>query len=100
VQLTEERDALERIVSALAARYEGNTPGAWRLQDSDPANRAMLRGIVGFELTADEVQLKFKLNQNHPLGNVEGAIRGLRGVASDDARNTATLMENAAAGRR
>jgi transcriptional regulator len=100
VRLTEERDALERIVSALAQRHEGSTPGAWRLHDSDPANRALLRGIVGFELTADEVQLKFKLNQNHPLGNVDGAIRGLRGVASDDARNTATLMEDAAAGRR
>ena len=100
VRLVDGPDALERIVTALAERYEGSGSGAWRLVDSDPANRRMLKGIVGFELAADDVQLKFKLNQNHPPGNVEGAIRGLRGVASDDSRQTAALMEIAAANRR
>jgi len=57
----------------------------------------MLRGIVGFELVADVVQLKFKLNQNHPAGNVEGAICGLRAVDSEDARHTAALMNGVAA---
>lgn len=96
VRLINERDALERIVTTLAERYEGNAPGAWRLAESDPANRAMLRGIVGFELLADEVQLKFKLNQNHPLGNIEAAIRGLRAIGLEDAQNIAALMESAA----
>jgi len=96
VRLINERDALERIVTALADRYEGDAPGAWRLAESDPANRAMLRGIVGFELIAAAVQLKFKLNQNHPLGNIEGAIRGLRAIVSEDAQHTAALMESAA----
>jgi transcriptional regulator len=92
VRLIHEREALERIVTALAGIYEGDTPGAWRLADSEPANRASLRGIVGFELFAAEVQVKFKLNQNHPRGNVEGAIRGLRAQGSADAEATAALM--------
>jgi transcriptional regulator len=95
VRLIHEREALERIVTALAGIYEGDTPGAWRLADSEPANRASLRGIVGFELYAAEVQVKFKLNQNHPPGNVEGAIRGLRALGSQDAQATAALMETA-----
>ncbi len=97
VRLIREPDALERIVSALAVIHEGDAHDAWRLADADPANRAMLRGIVGFELTADEVQLKFKLNQNHPRGNVEGAIRGLRATSSEDAHHTAALMEESVA---
>jgi transcriptional regulator len=98
VRLIQERDALERIVSALARTYEGEEREAWRLAGSDPGNLASLRGIVGFELAADEVQLKFKLNQNHPRGNVEGAIRGLRALSSQDAQATAALMESALAG--
>jgi transcriptional regulator len=95
VRLMQERDALERIVTALARTYEGEGHEAWRLADSDPANLASLRGIVGFELSADEVQVKFKLNQNHPRGNVEGAIRGLRTLSTQDAQATAALMETA-----
>lgn len=95
VRLIKDITALEQIVTALASKYEGNNPGAWRLEGSDPANRASLRGIVGFELKVDEVQLKFKLNQNHPRGNVEGAIRGLQTLDSDDARGTANLMQEA-----
>jgi transcriptional regulator len=100
VRLISERDALERIVTALAERYESDSPNPWRLAESDLANGAMLRGIVGFELAADDVQLKFKLNQNHPPANVEGAISGLRGIGSEDAEHTATLMERAVEERR
>ncbi len=98
LRLIHERDALERIVTTLAATYEGEARDAWRLADAEPATVAALSGIVGFELSADEVQLKYKLNQNHPPGNVEGAIRGLRASDSQDAQATAALMEQAAAG--
>ena len=97
VRLIHDRGALEQIVTALARIYEGEARDAWRLAQADPANLATLRGIVGFELDADEVQLKFKLNQNHPRGNVEGAIRGLRALNSPDAEATAALMESALA---
>jgi transcriptional regulator len=95
VRLIEEQDALEGIVSRLADTHEGQVREAWRLAHANPAVRALLRGIVGFELSADEVQLKFKLSQNHPRGNAEGAIRGLRATSSQDAEATAVLMERA-----
>ncbi len=93
VRLVTDHAALERIVATLAEKYEGRDCDAWTLAGSDPANRAMLRGIVGFELAADEIQLKFKLNQNHPRGNIEGAIAGLSSVPADDARDVMHLMQ-------
>ena len=95
VRLVNDRAGLEQIVSSLARQYESGHPDAWSLTTSDPANLAMLRGIVGFELTADEIQLKFKLNQNHIRGNVEGAIRGLGSVSGDDAQSVLRLMQEA-----
>jgi transcriptional regulator len=93
VRLIDESRGLEDIVARLARAYEGEGSDAWRFADAEPATRAMVRGIVGFELTADQVQLKFKLNQNHPRANVEGAIRGLRVTSSQDAQAVASLME-------
>jgi transcriptional regulator len=54
-----------------------------------------LRGIVGFELAVDDIQVKFKLNQNHPAANIEGAIAGLRAQGGADALEVAALMREA-----
>lgn len=86
---------LERIVVSLTQRYEAGAAEPWRLADSDPSNRERLKGIVGFELRADDVQLKLKLNQNHPAANVTGAIEGLRSTGSGDAAAVAALMQTA-----
>ena len=71
----------------------GSHSPPWRLADSDPANRERLKGIVGFELRADAVQVKLKLNQNHAAANVTGAIEGLRRTGSVDAAAVAALMQ-------
>jgi transcriptional regulator len=94
VRLITDPIVLERIVATLAEKYEDGAVDAWTLAGSDPANRAMLRGIVGFELAADEIQLKFKLNQNHPRGNVEGAIAALKAAPADDAQGVMSLMQD------
>lgn len=87
--------ALERIVDGLARKYESGAQAPWRLAESNPGNRRSLGGIVGFELAADEVQVKFKLNQNHPAANVTGAIAALAAGDSQDGHVTARLMQQA-----
>ncbi len=86
---------LEKIVVSLSDTFESGATIPWRLADTDPANRERLRGIVGFELRADDVQVKLKLNQNHPAANVTGAIAGLRGTGTEDAAGVASLMQTA-----
>jgi predicted FMN-binding regulatory protein PaiB len=51
--------------------------------------------IVGFELSAEEIQVKpkLKLNQNHVAGNVRGAITGLRAEGSGESAEVASWME-------
>ncbi len=94
-RLIEDAQALERLVDALAQKYEGGAPDAWRLAQSSPGNLRSLSGIVGFELRADEVQVKYKLNQNHPPANAAGAMRGLLATGGADAAETARLMKEA-----
>jgi transcriptional regulator len=93
VRLVHDGEELERIVVSLADRFEAGAATPWRLADADPANRARLQGIVGFELRSENIQVKLKLNQNHVAANVEGVIAGLRATASAEAAAVADLMQ-------
>ena len=93
IRLIQEGPELEHIVVSLAEKFESGATTPWSLADSDPANRARLRGIVGFELRSTSVQVKLKLNQNHPVANVAGVIAGLRDTGSAEAAAVAALMQ-------
>jgi transcriptional regulator len=94
VRLMHEPAALAQVVAALAVLYEAAAEKPWRM--TEPAdNEQRLRGIVGFELLVDDIQLKFKLNQNHSAANVAGAASALAASGSDDARCVAALMQEA-----
>lgn len=86
-------EELERIVISLSERFESGATSPWTLHGTDRTNLTKLKGIVGFELRSDAVQVKLKLNQNHPAANVAGVIAGLHGTGSAEATAVATLMQ-------
>jgi transcriptional regulator len=94
VHLVHEPAALAKIVAALAATYEAGADEPWRMSGEVP-NDPRLRGIIGFELAVDDIQVKYKLNQNHSAENIEGAIAALTALGTDEARAVATLMREA-----
>ena len=73
-------------------RFEGASARPWRFADVERDVRLELRGIVGFELQVERVELKLKLNQHHPQPKREGAIRGLRDTADPAAVEIAAMM--------
>lgn len=93
VRLLREPAQLEDIVMRLAQKYERGAANPWRYDAG--VGRPQLRGIVGFAFEPHDIQLKFKLNQNHPAANIHGAIAGLEAQDSDDARGIARLMREA-----
>jgi transcriptional regulator len=93
-QLIHDPARLEQLVGQLAAYYEAGADAPWQLRETMPREQ-LLRGIVGFELWADDVEVKFKLNQNHSPANVQGAVAALRAQGRDDATALAALMEQA-----
>jgi transcriptional regulator len=93
IRLINDGPELEDIVVRLAEKFESGADTPWRFADSDPANRARLKGIVGFELRSESVQVKLKLNQNHPAANVAGVIAGLTNTGSEEAAAVAALMQ-------
>ena len=93
IRLVEPGEELENIVVRLSEKFESGAAAPWSLAGSDPANRSRLKAIVGFELRADALQIKLKLNQNHTVANVSGVIAGLRGTGSAEDAAVAALMQ-------
>jgi transcriptional regulator len=94
MRMIHEPEELERIVTALAAQYEAGAQEPWKFEDTGEAGRARLEAIVGFELSAEKVEIKLKFNQNHVAANVRGAVAGLRLVGSAESVEVASWMES------
>jgi transcriptional regulator len=92
VEVFDDVGALQSLVATLTARYEDGDTG-WRFPESAPDEVRALAGIVGFRFDVQRVELKFKLNQNHPDANIRGAIRGLMARGDENAVAIADLMQ-------
>ena len=93
IRLIEDRDALREMVTAMTAQYESSAPQPWVLKDEGPFLDRMLAQIVGFEMTINMIEGKFKLNQNHPVERQRKVITALRATGGDDRLTMAKMME-------
>ena len=86
-------DSLAAIVSELAERHESAIGSDWRYEPERADHVVQLKGIVGFRLEASRIELKFKLNQNHPLANQRGVIEALNAQGNPASQSVAALMQ-------
>lgn len=92
LESTEDTDQLASIVDRLSQANEARVGNDWRLEHDRDDHVRQLRGIIGFRFTVDRVELKFKLSQNHPVANVEGAAAALHRLGGEDNVAVADLM--------
>ena len=95
----DDEGSLADIVDALSRTHEARIGGDWRYEHDREDQRRQLRGITGFRLVAERVELKFKLNQNHPAANQASVAEALRASDDDGARGVAALMADSLARR-
>ena len=95
----EDEAGLGDLVSRMSDRFEAGVGQSWRFEPAREDHRSQLRGIVGFRFQASRIELKFKLNQNHPAANVESVVAGLRDLPGEAAAEVAALMADRLARR-
>ena len=88
----EDEASLADLVSRLSDRFEAQVGSDWRFEPRREDHRVQLRGIVGFRFVPRQIDLKFKLSQNHPVANRESVIVQLQGQARERSRSIAALM--------
>ena len=92
VRLVEEPEDLSRILSATVAAYEGSMLRPWTLDTGTVYFQRMMRAVVGFRITIDRLEGKWKLSQNHPPERRQKVIRALEQSDGQDANEVARLM--------
>jgi transcriptional regulator len=93
LEVFDDSDALASIVSDLSVRHETAIGSDWRFDPERDDLRVQLKGIVGFRLQARRIELKFKLNQNHPLANQRSVIKALSAHDDEASLSVAELMQ-------
>ncbi len=94
LQPSKDESFLAGIVERLSTRHESELGSDWCYEHERPGHRSQLRGITGFRFVPADIELSFKLSQNHPVANVLGAIAGLQGLADPQAHEVAALMRD------
>ncbi|HTD27826.1 MAG TPA: FMN-binding negative transcriptional regulator, partial [Xanthomonadaceae bacterium] len=93
LEVFDDTDALAAIVSELSVRHETAIGSDWRYEPERSDHRVQLKGIIGFRLVARHIELKFKLNQNHPLANRQSVVGALEAQGGEYAHAIAALMQ-------
>jgi len=91
VELTEDPVELKRILSDSVSLYESGMPQPWEFDPSSPRAEALVKQIVGFRITVERWEGKWKLNQNQSevrRRRVEAAL-----AARSDAQSQAVAAE-------
>ena len=83
------------IVDALSARHEAPFARPWTSAKMKPdLLEKMLGAIVGFRMTVEQIDAKFKLSQNRSGADRAGVIAGLEGRGTPDAEILAAWMRD------
>jgi transcriptional regulator len=88
----EDEPGLASVVDDLTRQHEARVGGDWRYEHERDSHRNQLRGIVGFRMAIDRIELKFKLNQNHPVANRVAVAAALAAQQRESSREVAALM--------
>lgn len=99
LETTDDTARLASIVDRLSQKNEAHVGNDWRFEHDRDDHMRQLRGIIGFRFVAERIELKFKLNQNHPAANVEGAADALQQLGGEDNLEIAALMRDRLARR-
>jgi len=94
VSFFEDSSRLLDLVTRLTNHHEAEFSKPWRVSDAPKKYiDSELKSIVGFEMPISKIEGKWKMSQNRPLDDREGAIRGLRESSSESASEVADEIE-------
>ncbi|HEX9791823.1 MAG TPA: FMN-binding negative transcriptional regulator [Kiloniellales bacterium] len=100
-RLIDDPARVRRLLTDLADIYEAGAAAPWRLEAQDDTYlRAMMRGIVAFEIPISRLEAKAKMTQNRSAEDRAGVIAALRQGADALGHEVATLMDRLPAAKR
>jgi len=94
VRIIEDFAGLTSILSKLSERFEKDLENPWAFELPEDLRAAgQLEGaIVGFEITVEKIEGKFKLSQQRPLVDQQGVLAGLANRGDEGSHRIREMM--------
>jgi transcriptional regulator len=81
------------IVQKMVHLYERDMPRPWSFDGSGPFVERLLAQIVGFRIEIQEIDGKWKLNQNHPVERRMKVVSALQKQGHENAQDIAEMIQ-------
>ncbi|NBI27587.1 FMN-binding negative transcriptional regulator [Chengkuizengella marina] len=91
--IQDQEEQVIKQLESMVSTYESYFKTPWKADFSSDYNKNLVKHIVGFEILIKDIQCKFKLGQNHPIGRRKNAIMGLRETKKHESVQIADAME-------
>lgn len=82
------------LVIRISRRFEQAIGSAWEFEPERDDHRRQLRGIIGFRMPVERIEMTFKLSQNHPRANRDAVIAALQAQGEAAGSALAALMQS------
>lgn len=95
VKLLPDFNALTEILKSQTEYFEEGSDEPWEfeLPNDLSDSQSLESAIIGFEITIDKIDAKFKLSQNRSPVDKQGVIEGLAARSDDMSQSIRTLMQ-------
>lgn len=94
LKIVDDRSGISEIVRRYVDVYEAGLPTPWSIDSADADFiDGLIDSVVGFEITIDRLEGKWKLNQNQDERRRRLAATELRKAVDDNSAAIATMME-------
>lgn len=93
LEVIDDVDWLRAFVTRLTDVHEGALPAPWRVTDAPEAYTSqLLKAILGLSMPVERLEGKWKLGQNRPDADYDGAIAGLESRDEPGSHALAAVM--------
>ena len=92
LELIEDPAAVEAVLRRTVGVYEASQPSPWRLDESPEFVTRLVQQIVAFRIPIEQIEGKWKLNQNHPAERRQRVIAVLETRRDENSQEIARLM--------
>ena len=93
VKIIDEQEKMVDLIEKTVNFYEATMPTPWNAQFDDKFIGGLMNGIVGFEISINKIEGKWKLNQNHSIERQQNLVKGLRTSNQYNSEEVAVMME-------
>lgn len=93
VRILDEKEEMVELMKKTVDFYEASMPNPWNTQFDNDFIEGLMRGIVGFEISINKIEGKWKLNQNHSIERQQNVVNGLKTSNKYNSIEIASIME-------